>query len=225
MLRIVLITLVLLLTVTGGVAILLFQQFGWEGLFVLPFLLIGLGWLTKTVVSRLIRNFLLKAFALKSDVLHLADITIHSVIPVSKPPAVIDISDERETYDSDEVEEDNTEEEPMDYFEAELTITPERNHEDGIWEPGELILMSRPVRSLLELEDADTVGTIQQVQIWEGGRFLPGESGKYHGEQKLRVTFEVNRGIRKAVVQYYNHALGEIAFPSPQLAGETIVDV
>ena len=225
MLRIVLITLVLLLTLAGGVAILLFQQFGWEGLFVFPFILIGLGWITKTVVSRLIRNFLLNAFALKSDVLHLADITIHSVIPVSKPPTVIDISDERESYDSDDVEEDNTEEGPKDYFEAELTITPARNHEDGIWEPGELVLMSRTVSSLLELDDADTVGTIQQMQIWESERFLPDESGKYSGEQKMRVTFEVNRGIRRAVVQYYNHALGEIEFPSPQLAGETIVDV
>ncbi len=228
MLRIILIGLVLLLTVTVAFAVLLFQQFGWMGMIAFPFILTGLAWISKIIIGQLIRNFIVKALSIKSEVLHLANLTIHSVKSVPKPPIVIEVFDADATGEAaadSNSEDEESNEGPKKYVEVELTITPQAGKNASLWEPAELTLMERPVSSLLELERVDAIGTVQDVRIWEDGRFTADDRGKYPGEQKLCVTFEVQAGSRKAVVQYYNNALGEIEFPSSPFAGGTIVDV
>jgi len=159
--------------------------------------LAALGWVIYFAIRRSFTRLLLSIFSLKSRVLRGAKLVVHSVTPVAAPA-------EREVHD----------EEPRDYVDVELTITPKNSEEGRVWEPSELILLSKKIRSLAQLEDGDyEVGTVYEVKVWDGKEFCPDDPGKYPGEQRLKLTFEVKPGSSRAWLHYYAETIGVVELP------------
>ena len=97
---------------------------------------------------------------------------------------------------------------------------PREGNAERVWEPGEFILVSEPIKSLADLEDGDKeVGSTHDVRVWNGTVFGPDDPGKYPGEQRLKLTFSVTPGTTKAWLQYYNEPIGSLLLPAwnPQL--------
>ena len=220
MLRLILIAVVVALMGICGVAIALNHYFGWKGLVVLPFLVIGLVWFGKVVIGKLIKQFFLGLFSMKSRVLRGATMTVHSVTPVAKPPEPelteddVDMDEEAEDEDQDAKDEEPEEpEEPRNYFDVDVTITPKATCEDRVWEPTELILTSEKISSLEDLQADEDFGTVESVLIWDGSKFGPDDPGKYPGEQRLKITFAVKPGVSKGWVHYYDEPIGVLELP------------
>ena len=50
-------------------------------------------------------------------------------------------------------------------------------------------------------------------RIWDSLQFGPDDPGKYPGEQRLKITFEVQPGVSKAWLHYYNEPIGTLELP------------
>src|SRR5262245_44486975 len=100
MVRIILLVVVVLFLLVGGLAILLFQFFGWKGLIAFPFIMIGVIWVGKKIVGSLIKKFALGLFSMKSGVLREATMTVHSGTAVPKPPEPVEEGDGDEEDDA-----------------------------------------------------------------------------------------------------------------------------
>jgi hypothetical protein len=223
--KLILFAIILVLAIVAGLAVALNHFFGWKGLIVFPFILIALVWAGKVVVGKLVKRFFLGLFSMKAVVLRGATMTVHSVTAVATPaePGTSDedssdteAADEAETDAEDGHEEPAEEQEesgqPKQYFDVDVTITPKTL--DRAWEPGELILTTERISSLAELEDGEKeLGTAGAVQVWDGSQFGPDDSGKYPGEQRLKITFEVKPGVSMAWLHYYNEPIGALDLP------------
>jgi hypothetical protein len=197
MLRLILIAIILLCFTISGIFVVLIQFWGWKGLLAFPFIMVLLGWIIYFAIRRSFTRLLLSLFSLKSRVLRGAKLVVHSVTPIATPA-------EREGKD----------EEPSDYVDVDLTITPKNGDEGGVWEPSELILLSKKIRSLAQLEDGEyEVGTVYEVRVWDGKEFSPDDPGKYPGEQRLKLTFTVKPGSSKAWLHYYAETIGALDLP------------
>jgi hypothetical protein len=243
MVRLILITLILLMTLLGVIAVLLFRFLGWKGMVAFPFIVVALVWIGKFVIGKLIQHFALGLFSMKSRALRGATVAVHSVTPVPRPPEPED-EDEEEDEDendeerNDEVEaekgpedgseaepaaaeededeaEDSEEEKPKLFYEVDLTITPRQGSEGRVWEPGEFMLASEPVKKLADLEEKE-VGHMHSVEIWDGAKFGADDEGKYPGEQRLKLTVALEPGTSRAWLQYYNESLASLEFPAWQ---------
>jgi hypothetical protein len=197
MIRLILVAFVVLLFTVSAIFVALIQFWGWKGLLAFPFVMALLGWILYIVIRRSFQRLLLGLFSLKSRVLRGAKLTVHSITPTAKPAG-----------------RDSKDEEPRDYVDIDLTITP-KNSEDGrVWEPGELILTSKKIRSLAELEEGEAeLGTVHDVKIWDGKEFGPDDPGKYPGAQRLKLTFAVKPGASKAWLHYYAETIGVLELP------------
>ena len=223
MIRLILIVVVAVLAIVGGLAVALYHFFGWQGLIAFPFILIAAVWLAKIVISTLVKKFALGLFGMKAGALKGATMNVHSIRSVPKPPAVELELDEQESEAAaqledakdDEADEDlepDEPETPKDYVEVDLTVTPKGNSCNSIWEPTELILTSERIKGLEDLEEKE-VGTTHSVQVWNGTAFGPDAPGKYPGEQRLKIVFEVNPGARDAWLHYYHEPIGQLKLP------------
>lgn len=134
-------------------------------------------------------------------------------------------SDDEEVEDDDEDDDDSDDEEvegPKEYFEIDVTITPRAA--EGVWEPGELILTSDKIASLLDLEGKQ-VGTTEEVLVWNGSVFGPDKEGKYSSTQRLKLTMAVKPGTSTAWVHYYNEPIGTLELPPWKPASEAAKSV
>ena len=227
MIRLILFVVIALFVIVGGLAVALYHFFGWKGLIAFPFILIVAVWVAKIVISNLVKKFALGLFGMKAGALKGAAMNVHSIRSVPKPPEPAperdedDESDEsrkelgngNESEGEDEVDSETVEPEtPKDYVELDVTITPKGDSCNSIWEPTELILTSERIKSLEDLEGKE-VGTTHSVEIWNGSAFGPDDPGKYPGEQRLKIIFEVNPGAQQAWLHYYNETIGELRLP------------
>lgn len=211
---------VLGLLLLGGVAVLLHHFFGWQGLLAFPFLLLGMLWLAKIIVGHLFKRLALGLFGMKASALRGARLEVHSVTPITKPveieiEAEIESDPARSTNGRAVVPappEADASEHPQAYYVVDLTLTPQSNAANRFWEPGELMLATRKVTHLADLENNEA-GAAEAVEIWNGDSFGPDEQGKYPGPQRLKVTFAVKPGLERAWLHYYNEPLGEVVFP------------
>lgn len=222
MLRLILCAFVVFLLAISGLAVALVHFWDWKGLVAFPFLLVAIVWFGVFVVRKLFQRFLLGLFSMKSRVLRGAKLTVHSVAPVADPlsPSTGNASEHagEDADDGEAVEMENgpvvvdaVEEPPREYFDVDLTITPKDSNEGRVWEPGELLLTSKKIKSLMELDEGESaLGTAEEVQVWDGHEFGPDDPGKYPGEQRLKVTFGVKPGTTRAWLCYYSEALGEV---------------
>ena len=239
MLRLILAGVLLLLLFVGGLAVALFHFYGWKGALAFPILLVVLLWLGKMFIGKLIKGFALSLFSMKSRVLRGATMTVHSIVPVPKPPPEPEMEDEDEEEDESDEEtapaqiesatkpapetspkekeavELTEPEEPREYFEVDLTITPAASGEGRVWEPSEFILTTEKLKSLEDLEEGEkTVGSVEDVKIWDGSKFGPDDPGKYPGEQRLKIIFAVKPGTSKAWLHYYSETIGSLDLPA-----------
>lgn len=220
MLRFLLIVLGLGLLLLGGMAVLLHRFFGWQGLLAFPFLLLGLLWLAKIIFTHLFKRLALGLFGVKASALRGARLEVHSVTPITKP-VEIEIETEIESDHASSSKgqavgpvETNLDVpgKPQAYYVVDLTLTPQSNVANRFWEPGELMLATRKVTQLADLENNEA-GAAEAVEIWNGNSFGPDEQGKYPGPQRLKITFAVKPGLERAWLHYYNEPLGEVVFP------------
>jgi hypothetical protein len=241
MIQLILFAVLLLLILIGGIAVALFHFFGWKGMVAFPFVVLVFVWLGKFLIGKLIKQFALSLFSMKSKVLRGASMKVHSITAVAKPVQEESGEDEEEDDESedseeedeaekdgeeedgeeDQAEEEDEEEKPRHYYEVDLTITPRDGNADRVWEPGEFILVSEPIKSLADLEEGEKeVGLTHDVRVWNGTEFGSDDPGKYPGEQRLKLTFALTPGTTKAWLQYYNEPIGSLVFPAwnPQIA-------
>lgn len=221
MIRLILIVVIALFVIVGGLAVALYHFFGWKGLIVFPFILIAVVWLAKIIISNLVKRFALGLFGMKAGALKGAAMSVHSVRSVSKPPEPEPEPDDDEASGESDDEADDDEEEdsepaepvtPKDYFEVDVTITPKGDACNSVWEPTELMLTSEKIKSLTDLEERE-VGRAHSVQIWNGTAFGPDDPGKYPGEQRLKIIFEVKPGTTQTWLHYYHEPIGQLALP------------
>jgi len=223
MIRLILFVVIGLFVVVGGLAVALYHFFGWKGLIAFPFILVAAVWLAKIVISNLVKKLALGLFGIKARALKGATMNIHSVKSVPKPPEpapdpeqesnkVGDADAEDEGEDEEADSDPDQPETPKDYVEVDVTITPRADAGDSVWEPTELMLTSEKIKSLTDLEDKE-VGTTHSVEIWNGTAFGPDDPGKYPGEQRLKIIFEVKLGARDAWLHYYHEPIGQLKLP------------
>src|SRR5215469_9631643 len=178
MLRLILLVIVGMFVAVGVLAVALFHFWGWRGLVAFPFIILVLLWFAIFAIKSLAKKFALSLFGIKARVLHGATMNVHSIKSVSKPP-----EREPEPDDDDEELEDSEQEEampvaeakavvkatepedPKDYVELDVTITPTPNACNSVWEPTELILTSGKIKSLGDIADKD-IGSVHSVEIW-----------------------------------------------------------
>jgi hypothetical protein len=220
MMRLIFIVVVVVLAVVAAIAVALHHFFGWKGLIAFPFILVALAWIGKKAIGYVVRRFALGLFSMKSRALRGATLTVHSITPVPKP-AVLDESDEDDGDSEGVTEEEGAHQEdpdaPKEYFAIDLTITP-RDGGGAVWEPGELMLASERISSLMDLEDeAKQVGHVEDVQVWNGKSFGPDDAGKYPGMQRLKLTFSVKPETSESWLHYYAEAIGPVELPRWQV--------
>jgi hypothetical protein len=170
-------------------------------------------------------------FSMKSRVLRGAELTVHSIVPVpkptfpeintekvliggnEKPDGTEPVEVKKETEEQPQAEEP---EDPKEYVAVDMTIAPNENNADSVWEPGEFILTSDRLRSLMDLEDGSKeVGTTELVEMWDGSGFVGDDPGKYPGTQRLKVTFAVKPGTSHGWLHYYAETIGQLELPRP----------
>lgn len=223
MIRLILIVVVALFVFVGGLAVALYHFFGWKGLIAFPFILIAAVWLAKVVISSLMKKFALGLFGMKAGALKGATINVHSIRWVPKPPelevefeeddeAVAELEDANDGGEAEDDSESDEPETPKDYVEVDVTVTPRGDSCNSVWEPTELILTSERIKSLEDLEGKE-VGTTHSVEIWNGTAFGPDDPGKYPGEQRLKIIFEVKLKARDAWLHYYHEPIGQLKLP------------
>jgi len=220
-----LIVLLLMVTLLGVIAVMLFKYFGWKGMVAFPLIVVALIWIGKFAIGKLIQQFASGLFSMKSGALKDATVAVHSIVPVAKPLEVNDEEAEdkeegaegaeEEEKEEEEEEEDEEEDKPEAYYEVDLTITPRDGNKERFWEPGEFILVSEPVKKLMDLEEKE-VGSMHNVEIWDGVTFTPDDPGKYPGEQRLKLTVSVEPGTSRAWLQYYDVSLAALELPAWQ---------
>lgn len=218
MIRLILFVVVALFIIVGGLAVALFHYFGWKGLIIFPFILVALVWLAKVVITHLVKRFALGLFGLKAGVLRGATMNVHSIKSIPKPPEAKADRDEQNDDESEGVAEaadDSAPDEPpapKDYVEVDVTIAPGGKAGNAVWEPTELMLTTDKIKSPADLEGKEA-GTTRSVEIWNGTSFGPDDPGKYPGEQRLKIVFEVNPGTTFAWLHYYNEPIGQLRLP------------
>ena len=147
--------------------------------------------------------------------------TVHSIRWVPQPTdhGVTGEADERSKgVTAPQVEERS--EDPVElknYWVVDMTIIPKDAECSSVWEPGELILNSQRISSLMEMEDKE-VGNTELVEIWDGANFVDDDPGKYPGAQRLKVTFAVKPGTSRAWLQYYAETVGQLELLHQQAA-------
>jgi hypothetical protein len=211
MIRLIVIAALVFLLFVSGIAVALHHFFGWKGLIAFPFIALALLWLAKVIVARLIKRAVLGLFSMKSGVLRGAGVEVHSITAVPAP----DVETEEDSTDTDSDDEDAAPEEPRHYFAVDMTITPAGGGEENFWEPGELILATRKLTKLQDLEGAeDETGHTEQVEVWTGAEFGPDDPGKYPGAQRIKSTFAVKPGATRVWLHYYSECLGPLDLPA-----------
>jgi len=213
----------------GVLAVALFHFWGWKGLVAFPFIVLICLWFAIAIIKSLAKKLALSLFGMKARVLRGATMNVHSIKSVPKPPErAPEPDDEVETLEDGESKEavPATEavakvnpiakiaepEDPKDYVEMDITITPKGQAGNSVWEPTELILTSGKIKSLADIEDKD-IGSVHSVEIWNGTAFGPDDPGKYPGEQRLKVIFQVKPGVNEAWLYYYNEVIGQLKLP------------
>jgi hypothetical protein len=220
--KILLLTVVALLAAAGGLALALNHYFGWKGLLAYPVLLIGLVWLGKILITKLVKRFFLGLIGMKAGVLRGASMTVHSIVPVPKPPEPQpDPQDQADDEGEPEEEAEDLEpSEPPVYYQIDISIVPCHPSEDAVWEPTELMLTSQPIKSLEDLAEKE-VGTTCDCLLWNGSAFLEDDIGKHPGPQRLKLTLEVTPGTRHAWLYYYQEKIGPLELPEWRLDAAT----
>jgi len=223
MLQLILIAVVLVLAIFAGAAVTIYHFFGAKGLIALPFLLLLFVWIGKSVAGFAFKKFALGLMRTKAAALKGATVNVHSITPVAKPlEAKSEDPEDDETLEAGEADEtDSTPEtavelaepdEPTNYYEVDVTITPAPAASDRFWEPGEFILTSQKISSLDDMENNEA-GLVFDTKVWDGNKFGPDDPGKYPGEQRLLLTFAVKPGTKSAWLHYYNDSITQFKLP------------
>lgn len=193
-----LIALLLISIVQLALAIGLFMWIGWWALPVL----IAINALTGPFLAkRALKALFMMPFRMKGAALAGASATVHAVEAAHAPPPE---------------DEDGAEEEPhgpREYYYVDVTIAPGPS-KGGFtyWEPGELVLV-RPGAKSIPDDDADEVGILHGLQVWQDGAFVEDEGYKYEGMQRLKLHVGVEPGTREARFRYYFEIFGDVVFP------------
>jgi hypothetical protein len=228
MLRLILLVIVGMFVAVGVLAVALFHFWGWRGLVAFPFIILVLLWFAIFAIKSLARKFALSLFGMKARALCGATINVHSIKSIPKPPEREPVPDDAD--DEDKELEDGKQkeampvaeaqslvkatepEDPKDYVELDVTITPAQKAGNSVWEPTELILTSGKIKSLADIADKD-IGSVHSVEVWNGSAFGPDDPGKYPGEQRLKIIFEVKPGENAGWLYYYNEPIGQLNLP------------
>jgi hypothetical protein len=228
MLRLILLLIVGLFVAVGVLAVALYHFLGVRGLIIFPFVILAFLWVAKWVIKNLVKKFALSLFGRKARALRGATMNVHSIKVIPEPPEPkSEDEDEDETPPSigHGVAGENAElgeksavsigkKDPRDYVELDVTITPKPASCNAFtfWEPTEFILASEKIRNLADLEEK-SIGDVHSVEVWNGSAFGSDDQGKYPGEQRLKVIFEVKPGSKSGWLCYYHEAIGQLQLP------------
>ena len=239
MIRLILILFFGIFVAVGVFAISLYHFFGVDGLIAFPFVMLVFLWVAKWLIRGLLKRFALSLFGMKARALRGATMNVHSIKAVPKPEPDGDEDEDEDEVENENEDEDlpllklrrasekkvenaGTREQPVaveslqeedlrDYVELDVTITP-KPAGDLVWEPGELMLASEKISSLADLEKK-SIGAAYTVKVWDGSAFGPDDEGKYTGEQRLKIVFELKPGTKSGWLCYYHEAIGQLELP------------
>jgi len=203
----ILMLLIVLLLIGTVLIIVLYSLLGWLAIPVILVGVIGLFFLVKWAFVRGIKRVFVGAFENKSSALKGAKATIHAVTRTDAPATPPD-------DDDDDDDEDGRPAEPpkaRDYWWIEVTITPDAAQQGSfkMWEPGELAL-APPGANLKDADSFEAIGSAEDIEVWMDGEWKKDDGMKFGGEQKLRVRFSTERGVKNADLIYYFEKLAAV---------------
>jgi len=242
MLRLLLIVALAIFVVFAALAVWAYQTWGFWGFVGALAAFVIFLWLLMKSIGAAFKRLFMMPFKMKGAVLKNAVVTVHSITPAAPPVIEADYDDMEEDdydedkaraltgpngaemqsddeYDDDEEDdhedyEDEEEPEDLDWYQIDVTITPQQTEGPFmLWEPGDLTLV-RP-DSKGGFEDDDGLGRIEGVMIWHDGQWHEDDASKYPGPQRVKLHAGVNRGARRAKLKYYFEVLeGELELPT-----------
>lgn len=195
----------------------------WVILVVAVALFVGIKLFGGKVFEFFLMRVFMSPFKAKGAVLKNAKAEVHSVQTAARPldrPALEHRRNDGDDEDFDEDDEDDFDEhdeeggpaaeEPRDYYQVEVTVTPYApTGAFKLWEPGELQL----VKPGIGWDDADDTCEVYETEIWRDGQYYPDEGMKYGGELRVRLLIGVKPGTRKLEFRYYFEPFGEVVLP------------
>lgn len=97
---------------------------------------------------------------------------------------------------------------------VELEIVPKAAADASfrLWEPAELRASVPGSKPDGEAEESD-LGTVGEIQVWDGTAWIEDDGAKYPGPQRLRLTFDLRRPVDRFVLRYYFEDVGEVRTP------------
>ncbi len=177
----------IILLVSGGIAVQWGVKFGLKQAFLLPF----------------------KA---KGQVLKGANVQVHHVQPTNMPTLgqsnamdEADFSERRARYHQ------------LKWYTVDVSILPTQAAAASpfpAWEPGDLLLVS-PGSKVTSLETLanNAVSEIHDYEIYQTNRFQQDIEGKHLGSQRVRFLVGIQPGIKTLQFRYYLELLGVVDFP------------
>lgn len=212
----------LILLVLFVLVVLAFTFLKWWQILILGAVLIVL---SKFVAKRAVLWLFSMPFRAKGKVLRKASVEIHSVraaaVPARKPAAekarLSDESNGAEDEDDDDVEDHESEEPDVarEYYEIEVTITPQTPTGPFLyWDFSEVALV-RPGKRWDEDDDTCRVESADLVRegtvLLDAGEKDDDDDGtKVAGPRRLRMLIGVKPGVRELVFNYYFESFGRL---------------
>lgn len=211
-------------SMSGG-ALALAGRFSWWLALVLGIgIYVAGGWLLRFLARRAVYAPL----KIKGQVLQGAKLRTHSVRPADPPerspeddlqatnPTTEETPNPANAEDAPDEEEDGWDDEvPKLYYRLDLTITPTAPPgKMRLWEPAELLLV--PFDNTDDPEAIATsgdTGYMEEVEIYENGRWVEDEPGKYEGERRVRLLVAAPETLRTTKLRYYFESFGRIQLP------------
>jgi hypothetical protein len=168
-------------------------------------------------------------FRAKGKVLRDATAEVHSVRPAAAPVAKAcaarigqdgEDDDGADTDLEDDDESDDAPDGPRDYYEVEVTITPQTPTGPFMhWEIGELTLV-KPAKRWSDTDDTCKVDRVDVVRdgtvVLEKGQEDEEEDAgsKVFGPRRLKMLVGVEPGVRELAFSYYFEKFGKLELPA-----------
>jgi len=183
----------------------------WASIGLIIIYMLSATFVVKYVMKTLYKT-VIAAFTAKGEVLINATAEVHA-LDDSSPPG----SSNSENLTPQQAAEDAARK----WYSLDVTITPAAGAKTpfSLWEPGELLLVaydSKDVEPTMESEGKfdDASCVIEEVRVFQHGKFNDDIEGKYAGAQRLKMLIGVQPGARKLKFRYCFKSFGQVNLPA-----------
>jgi hypothetical protein len=159
----------------------------------------------------LLKRLFLTPFKMKGKVLAESAVRVHGVSAAPTPTP--------RQFEDEEVDEEATQRyRSLKWYFLDVSIRPSDQTEGcgfTLWEPSELLLVPSDTKAK-DLEtglDSDCC-TIHDFKMFQEGKFIEDEEGKYEGSQRVQFYIGVEPNVKQLRFRYYFELFGLVTLPA-----------